>query len=131
MRGLKGGKDVWGDSGSRRTRKKVQLSVLPSDTSVSRRFAMGCNRRAVWPDGLEFWSVTGPFQPPRRHGVGKAEREHLQSAGLVVMRQIAARVPAFRGELTFEFGLASLPRGPSQARLCATVSYTRRFIGCR
>jgi hypothetical protein len=42
----------------------VQVSVLPSDTSASRRFAMGCNRRGFRSDGLEFWSVTSPFQPP-------------------------------------------------------------------
>jgi hypothetical protein len=43
----------------------VQVSVLPSDTSISRRFAMGCNKRGFKPDGLELRSVTSPFQPPR------------------------------------------------------------------
>ena len=41
------------------------VSVLPSDTSASGRFATGCNRRCVKPDGFELWSVTSPFQPPR------------------------------------------------------------------
>src|ERR1035437_4950055 len=82
--------------------------------------------RAPFPLVLDATQRFPLVPPPRRHGVGKAEREHLQSAGLVVMRQIATRVPAFRGELTFEFGLAWLPRGPSQAHLRATISYTRR-----
>src|ERR1035437_1327530 len=43
-------------------------SVLPSDTFVSRIFAIGCNRRCFRHDGLELWSVTGPFQPPRVWG---------------------------------------------------------------
>src|ERR1035437_2862085 len=34
------------------------LQVLPSDTSASRRFAMGCNRCDFKPDSLELWSVT-------------------------------------------------------------------------
>ena len=36
------------------------VSVLPSDTSASRRFAMGCNRPGFRPDGLELRSVTSP-----------------------------------------------------------------------
>jgi hypothetical protein len=43
----------------------VQASVLPSDTSASRKLAMGCNRRDFGPYSLELWSVTGPFQPLR------------------------------------------------------------------
>jgi hypothetical protein len=39
--------------------------LLPSDTSASLRFAVGCNRRGFKYDGLELWFVTSPFQPPR------------------------------------------------------------------
>ena len=42
--------------------------LLPSGTSASRIFAMGCNRRGFRPVGLELWSVTTPFQPPRVWG---------------------------------------------------------------
>ncbi len=48
-----------------KTRGLMQVSVLPSDTSASRRFAVGCNRLGFRPDSLELWLVTGPFQPPR------------------------------------------------------------------
>src|ERR1017187_1315362 len=46
----------------------VPVSVLPSDTSVTRGFAMGCNRRDFKPDSLESWSVANPFQPLRVWG---------------------------------------------------------------
>jgi hypothetical protein len=42
--------------------------LLPSGTSASRSFAMGWNRRGFRPVGLELWSVTTPFQPPRVWG---------------------------------------------------------------
>ena len=43
---------------------RVQVSVLPSDTSASRVLAMGCISRSFRPDSLGLWSVAGPFQPP-------------------------------------------------------------------
>jgi anthranilate phosphoribosyltransferase len=46
----------------------VQVSVLPSDTSASRRFTIDCNRRGFRPGGLELCFVTSPFQPPRVWG---------------------------------------------------------------
>jgi hypothetical protein len=47
---------------------KSRTDVLPSDTSASRRLAMGSNRRGFRHDSLQLRSVTGPFQPPRVWG---------------------------------------------------------------
>ena len=42
--------------------------LLPNGTSANRSFAMGCNRRGFRPVGLELWSATTSFQPPRVAG---------------------------------------------------------------
>ena len=51
-----------------KTRGLMQVSVLPSDTSASRRFAVGCNRRGFRPDSLELWLCHWPLPAAPRVG---------------------------------------------------------------
>jgi hypothetical protein len=52
-----------------------------------------------------------PLVPQRgRHGIGQAEGDHLNCAGLVEMRQVPACVPTFRADALFDSGFFRLAR---------------------
>ena len=71
---------------------------------------VGFELRALLPFIFDFKQRLPLMPTGYRHGVRQPERQHLQRAGLVVVRQIAAGVPAFGTNAGLELSLGRFER---------------------